>query len=385
MPPLPTTAAMTDDSTHRTEPRQDQRPGRRRFNQTERITTRLKDLVRSYPKGLALVKEFLQNADDAGATDLRVIYDRRTHTGTFQASPGMEVALGPALLFFNDRWFAEDDFAGIQHIGEGSKACDASRTGRFGQGFNTCYSVTDHPSLMTRIHVGDDVDAHGQIQPQYETGVAWFDPHQRVAFQDEDGIQNAYAWDLWYAQERWHDWIRTFAPAPPHNHWNPKSDTFPGTVFRLPLRSADDVQRSEIFKETFLDKHFDDILKEIQKVGPALLVFLRSVMSLEIREIDVKGQDSIRYWIATGGDGKEVAEKRKILRDAVHGDPKERLEQWRNTQEPLPVVQFDHPFYIVDIDGTEREETWAVTTGLFRGANDDLLGAALEIWRHRSE
>lgn len=377
----------TDEGNSQPENRQSTRSGgKRTFNQTERITTRLKDLVRSYPKGLALIKEFLQNADDAGATDLRVIYDRRTHTGSFQDSPGMEVALGPALLFFNDRWFTEEDFDGIQRIGEGSKARDAARTGRFGQGFNTCYSVSDHPSLMTRIRVGVELNQNDEPNPVYETGIAWFDPHQRVAFQDEGDIkQNAYAWDLWYAQERWHDWVKTFAPAPPHKHWDSKSDEFPGTVFRLPLRSAEDVQNSEILKETFLDQHFDEILKEIQKVGPALLVFLRSVLSLEIREIDVNGNDHLRYWIATSGDGKEVSEKRKVLRDAVHGNPQECLEQWKKSQESLPIVQFDHPFFISDIDGTEREETWAVTTGLFRGTDDALLDAALKVWQHEEK
>lgn len=115
------------------------------FDQTERITARLRDLVRSYPKGLALIKEFLQNADDAGAKDLRLIYDRRHHPDAFPNHPGMKVALGPALLFFNDQRFNKEDRKGIRHIGEGSKMVDAARTGRFGQGFNTCYSVSDHP------------------------------------------------------------------------------------------------------------------------------------------------------------------------------------------------------------------------------------------------
>ena len=34
---------------------QQQGPRKRRFNQTEPITSRLRDLVRSYPKGLGLI------------------------------------------------------------------------------------------------------------------------------------------------------------------------------------------------------------------------------------------------------------------------------------------------------------------------------------------
>jgi hypothetical protein len=45
------------------------------FEQSERPTVRLKGLIRSYPRGIGIIKEFLQNADDAGATKLSVVMD----------------------------------------------------------------------------------------------------------------------------------------------------------------------------------------------------------------------------------------------------------------------------------------------------------------------
>lgn len=42
------------------------------FGQQERLTVRLKGLIRNYPRGVNLVKEFIQNADDAGATFVSV-------------------------------------------------------------------------------------------------------------------------------------------------------------------------------------------------------------------------------------------------------------------------------------------------------------------------
>ena len=42
------------------------------FAQREPLTARLHGLVRSNPKGVGLVQEFLQNADDAGAQSLSV-------------------------------------------------------------------------------------------------------------------------------------------------------------------------------------------------------------------------------------------------------------------------------------------------------------------------
>ena len=144
------------------------------FDQSECLTARLRDLVRQYPKGPGLVKEFLQNADDAGASKLLVVLDRRTHDSG-HLPPDMRAAQGPALLFFNDRVFSEDDFKRIQQVGAGGKVEEAAGTGRFGHGFNTCYSVSDHPSLLTGERV------------------AWFDPHHSAACEDTPQ-KNARAW-----------------------------------------------------------------------------------------------------------------------------------------------------------------------------------------------
>ena len=326
------------------------------FNQTERITARLRDLVRNYPKGLGLVKEFLQNADDAGATRLLMIYDRRQHNGTFSDYPNMGVALGPSLLFINDQIFSAEDFKRIQQIGEGGKVREAARTGRFGQGFNTCYSVSDHPSLLT----GDFI--------------AWFDPHHRV-FGDE---ANATAWrPLAEVEAYWPDWIKTFEPA----GWMSGAQFFPGTAFRLPLRSAKDAETSEILKESFTNDDFLSILDELAHVGAALLVFLRSVSHLEIREIDSDGNDNLRLCITTE-NASEVEDHRKVLRSVVDGNPKELLENWIKTKSDLPVGQYDHLFSIYDAEGSKRDELWSIVTGLFRGPDDLLLHSALEVLKH---
>ena len=334
-----------------------QSPPELEFDQTERITSRLRDLVRNYPKGLGLVKEFLQNADDAGASKLLLIYDRRQHTGSLPNS-GMNVALGPSLLFINDQTFTEVDFQRIQQIGEGGKIHDAARTGRFGQGFNTCYSVSDHPSLLTGPRI------------------AWFDPHHS-AF---DKGKNAYAWLLSGAESAWPEWTKTFAPA----GWMADVDSFSGTVFRLPLRSVENAEESEIIKEPFTNEDFNSILHELKQVGSALLVFLRSVISLEVREISPDGTNTLRFLISTTNES-EIDDHRSVLRKAVEGNPKELLDSWLESNTPLPIVHFQHSFHIHDIDETEREETWAVTSGLFRGPENVLLNAALEVWKHQEK
>ena len=82
-----------------------------------------------------IIREFLQNADDAGARIYRVIIDERTHTPETGDFKNMAVWQGPALLIFNDAKFKNEDFRGIQNFGEGGKQNDVNTIGRFGLGW----------------------------------------------------------------------------------------------------------------------------------------------------------------------------------------------------------------------------------------------------------
>jgi sacsin len=326
-------------------------PSRRDFDFSERITSRLRDLVAKYPKGLGLVKEFLQNADDAGASHLRIIYDRRHHAGSFD-DPGMNTALGPALIFINDRPFTPDDLQHIQTISDSGKRADAGRTGRFGQGVSTIYSASDEPSLLTG-----------------ET-LVWFDPHRRI----QEKNRNAYAWDLGSATKAWPAWIATFRPGGAATDGSP----FPGTIFRLPLRTPTTAPRSEIRKEAFTDEDWKKILGEARAMGPALLVFLRSVLKLEILEILDSGRELLRLAIRTR-DEDAVRRARAPVRAAVTGRPLELLRAWRASGIDLPTSEFTHAFDVC-ADGKPVEvETWEVVSGLCRGPNGQLIDQALAL------
>lgn len=254
--------------------------------QKQRLVSRLAELVRKYPMGLPLIKEFLQNADDAGATIFRVIYDRRTHKGSFpDDQKEMNIALNPSLLFFNNEGFTEENLDGITNLGEGDKANDAGKTGRFGQGFNTCYSVTDHPSFRTTVYKKNN-DNNFEIT---KNTIVWFDPHERIKFENDENEL-----DLEEAEKNWPALVPTFEVALPNRNNNERF-----TIFRLPLRSGNDILRSQIKNEAFSENHFKEILENIQKIGPALLVFLRSVTSLEIQEMTENGTLITHYSIVT--------------------------------------------------------------------------------------
>src|SRR4051812_42493845 len=106
----------------------------RPFVRVPSLTAQIHRLIHDYPEGIGIIKELAQNADDAGARLLRVVIDGRCHRGDGLPSPKMASLQGPALLFYNDATFSEDDFDRIQEICTSGKMRAADKTGQFGKG-----------------------------------------------------------------------------------------------------------------------------------------------------------------------------------------------------------------------------------------------------------
>ncbi|NEQ75071.1 MAG: hypothetical protein F6K23_19710 [Okeania sp. SIO2C9] len=53
--------------------------GGKSFYQSEPLIARLRGIIRDYPEGVGILKELIQNADDAKATRVEIILDWRTH------------------------------------------------------------------------------------------------------------------------------------------------------------------------------------------------------------------------------------------------------------------------------------------------------------------
>ena len=117
------------------------------FGQREELTQRIRNILQDYPLDVTFLKELLQNADDAKATKVCVILDKRKHGQRHIPSQEWEDIQGPALLIWNDRDFSDVDLQGIQKLGLGSKRSDTKSFGQFGIGFNVVYHVTDCPSF----------------------------------------------------------------------------------------------------------------------------------------------------------------------------------------------------------------------------------------------
>ena len=200
------------------------------FGQSEILTQRIKNILTQYPCDETVLKELLQNADDAMATKMYVIFDKRTHGK--ERVPKREWAdlQGPALLVWNDSTFTEKDLEGIQQLGLGSKRSDEDSIGQYGIGFNVVYNLTDCPSFITDC--GGETLCVLDPHCRYIPGANKLKPGRRYNKLDERFWSN-YA-DLETAYLR-----KNISDCPP--------EMKRGTLFRFPLRSTPElVKRSEL-------------------------------------------------------------------------------------------------------------------------------------------
>nr|XP_029136473.1 sacsin-like [Labrus bergylta] len=125
------------------------------FEQQEQLTVRIKNIISAYPAKKDILKELIQNADDAEATEINFVWDKRQHGKEKTFGKKWNYLQGPALCVFNNKVFSDADLKGIQQLGEGGKHNSAGKTGKYGVGFNSVYHLTDCPSILT----GDNYSA----------------------------------------------------------------------------------------------------------------------------------------------------------------------------------------------------------------------------------
>ena len=108
--------------------------------------------MKDYQDGLTIIKELLQNADDAEATEVNICYDARSHQTdpSTLLYPGMANCHGPALVVHNNGVFSNDDFSNIEKLAGATKIGQHLKIGKFGLGFCSVYHLTDIPSFVSR-------------------------------------------------------------------------------------------------------------------------------------------------------------------------------------------------------------------------------------------
>lgn len=107
------------------------------------VTDQIKDVLQAYPLGTNVLKELLQNGDDAKARYMTYMLDLRAHKGNKIVKETMSGFQGPALLAFDSAIFPHQNFESMCRIADSAKKFDPSKTGKFGLGSYSSYQITD--------------------------------------------------------------------------------------------------------------------------------------------------------------------------------------------------------------------------------------------------
>ena len=229
--------------------------------QYEKLTTRLHSILKEYESKIDVFKELLQNADDAKANTVKLLIDYTSHPNESLIQSAMEVWQGPALYFYNDALFTEEDFENIMKIFGETKLRDTSKIGKFGLGFNTVYHLTDLPSFVSGeyIHMLDPtrkflVDS-GQ-EPGIQVDLVHNGDCMFSMYEDQFSVFNLELFNC-----------NVFS-AEPYN----------GTLFRLPFRT----RPSDITDTVYRESVIEDLLSQILRQAETSILFLQHIKCMEI-------------------------------------------------------------------------------------------------------
>lgn len=260
-----------------------------RYDVADAIRTFLKQMAEHTSRVVpAVVKELLQNADDAGATRLDFLLDERHPPEDIQ--PGQEALFLPGLIIRNNAPFKTredvapgqlDDFEAICKVASGHKAGQVIAAGRYGLGFNSVYFLTDTPILFSRreVHI---FDVARTVMPcnGWRFGLQEF---PAAAGSDAGAIKAALEWMLpkvalgedrsfaEFAADPSADYRQTVVRLPLRCHGEGRqsvsSDSFPTEADRF--RALDDAVehavRSMLFLKNVQEVRFS-VLRDVRKV-----------------------------------------------------------------------------------------------------------------------
>ena len=319
------------------------------FGQGEELTQRIRNILDTYTHDETVLKELLQNADDAKATKLYFILDERTHGTKRVFSDEWKDLQGPALLVWNDKGFTEDDMKGIQKLGLGSKRSKAESIGQYGIGFNVVYHLTDCPSFFTNGKTLCVLDPHCRYMP----GATTMKPGRRLDNVDEKFWSNLSDLKTAYLHGGLSDC--------------PNEISRSGTLFRFPLRSTSDlVKKSKLIEEDI--KSFTQPLsawrmaKNMKEWAPKMkeaLIFLKHVTELKFILIkDCKERPAV---MRITHHYKSVLDKK--ARDS-QTELQEKTANFTNDDGMKKPFSIDYNLTLTEKVPKKEEELWLVQQGV---------------------
>ncbi|XP_011533341.1 sacsin isoform X4 [Homo sapiens] len=299
------------------------------FGQKEKLTSRIKSILNAYPSEKEMLKELLQNADDAKATEICFVFDPRQHPVDRIFDDKWAPLQGPALCVYNNQPFTEDDVRGIQNLGKGTKEGNPYKTGQYGIGFNSVYHITDCPSFIS----GNDILCIFDPHARYAPGATSISPGRMFRDLDADfRTQFSDVLDLYLG-----------------THF--KLDNC--TMFRFPLRNAEMAKVSEISSVPASDRMVQNLLDKLRSDGAELLMFLNHMEKISICEID-KSTGALNVLYSVKG---KITDGDRLKRKQFHASVIDSVTKKRQLKD-IPVQQITYTMDTEDSEGNLT--TWLI-------------------------
>jgi HSP90 family molecular chaperone len=103
-------------------------------------------MLTRYATSNAVLRELLQNADDADATQVKIHYRSGSTSNTLLESV-LSTPFSSVEISNNGKPFRDEDWGRLKRIAEGNT--DPNKIGAFGVGFYSVFSITDSPFVVS--------------------------------------------------------------------------------------------------------------------------------------------------------------------------------------------------------------------------------------------
>ena len=305
------------------------------FGQSEELTNRLKGILQQYSHVPDVIKELLQNADDARATEIHFVHDPREHKAEHLVGyEWADIHKLPALCVYNNKGFSQADLEGIQKVGVGGKLTDTTTTGRFGIGFNATYHLTDCPTFVSNNQHLCVFDPHFKYVP----GATRENPGMMYKVDGEDGVKAKF-------------------PDMISGYLGDKFNLEGATMFRFPLRSAQMARESNISTTSFTQNSVEKLLGTFQSVARETLLFLNHIKKISISVIDSNTGELLPKYVVKSFVDMEGEAMREELAEHLMNHKDHQVTE-------IPPM---HKVYRMEIEdkcykvNREKKESWLVS------------------------
>ncbi|CAG8565081.1 11420_t:CDS:10 [Rhizophagus irregularis] len=272
------------------------------YSQDEPITRRLHGILKDYPDGSQILREILQNSDDAKSTEQIFILDHNTYPSNRLIKPNsvnyeranlrLGRYQGPALLAKNNTIFEKRDFESLRNLSNSKKKDQIDKIGVMGLGFNSIYHITDFPSFIT----GDKY--------------ANFDPHK---WHFLGGIIYNFVDEKLFEESP--DQLAPFKIPCDETCDNPFKKPFKGTVFRYPLR---DYTESEISNKIYKPKEILDMFHNFyEKESINCLLFLKYIERIYFYELKKGATELELLYTIQLENADQVRQQRRLIAENI--------------------------------------------------------------------